>query len=187
MLPRLPSAGQFGMQQPLVTWVLPVGHGHLPLQPSSIPARLPSAGQVGVQTQLPCTHLPAVPQLALQWQVSRQVPLLQMLPTAQVTPAHRFWTHFPAAQTWFAAQATPAQGFGATHERLQAMPGPQAASQALIATHLPLPWLQVCPDGHVTPLHGSAKQPAMHAPAMQVWPLGQVTPAQGSATATQLA
>jgi hypothetical protein len=187
MLPRLPSAGQFGMQQPFVTCVLPEGQGHLPLQPSSMPARLPSLGQVGVQTQLPCTHLPALPQLVLQWQVSRQVPLLQRLPTGQVTPAHRFWTHWPPAQTWFAAQVTPAQGFGAAHDRLQAIPGPQAASHALSATHLPLPGLQVWPDGHVTPLQGSAKQPGVQLPATQVCPPGQVTPAQGSVIATQLA
>ncbi len=99
MSPRLPSLGQFGMQQPFVTCVLPVGQGHLPVHPSSIPARLPSEGQVGVQTQLACTHLPAVPQLLLHLQVSRQVPLLQRLPVGQVTPAHRFSTHLPPAQT----------------------------------------------------------------------------------------
>ena len=166
--PRLPSAGQLGMQQPFVTCVLPVGHGHFPLQPSSSPARLPSAGQLGVQTHAPCTQRPAVPQLALQWQVSRQVPLLQMLPAAHVTPAHRFSTHLPPAQTWFAAQVTPAQGFGGTQERLQAMPGPQAASQASSATHLPFPGLQYCPAGHVTPLHGCAKHPATQLPSTQV-------------------
>jgi hypothetical protein len=86
------------MQQPFVTCVLPVGQGHLPLHPSSIPARLPSAGQLGVHTQLAWTHLPAVPQLLLHLQVSMQVPLLQMLPAGQVMPAQRFSTHLPAAQ-----------------------------------------------------------------------------------------
>jgi hypothetical protein len=134
----------------------------------SSPPRLPSAGQFGVQTHAPCTQRPAVPQLALQWQVSIQVPLLQMLPAAQVTPAHRFTTHLPAAQTWFAAQVTPAQGFGATQVRLQAIPGPQAASQALSATHFPVPALQYCPLGQVTPLQGSAKHPVTQAPSTQV-------------------
>ena len=82
---------------------------------------------------------------------------------------------------------TPAQGFGATQERLQAIPAPQAASQALSATHLPLPGLQYCPVGQVTPLQGSEKQPATQAPSTQVSPCAQVTPAQRSATATQLA
>jgi hypothetical protein len=150
-------------------------------------ARLPSAGQLGVQTQLPCTHLPAVPQLVLQWQVSTQVPLLHALPAAQVTPAQRFWTHLPPAQSWLAAQVTPAQGFAAAHDRLQAIPGPQAASQAVSATHLPLPGLQYCPDGQVTPLQGCAKQPATQVPLTQVWPIGQLMPAHGSVAGTQLA
>jgi len=84
-----------------------------------------------------------------------------------------------------AAQVTPAQGFAATHERLQAIPTPQAASQALTGTHLPLPGLQYCSAGQTTPLHGSAKQPAMHEPSTQVSPWEQVTPAQRSTTATQ--
>src|SRR6185312_2771412 len=187
MPPRLPSAGQLGLQQPFVTCVLPVGQGHLLLQPSSMPAWLPSAGQLGVQTQVPCTHLPAVPQLALQVQVSRQVPLLQMLPAAHFTPAQRFSTHLPAAHTWLAAQATPAQGFGARQESVQAIPAPQSASHPLSATHLPLEGLQVCPLGQVTPLQGSEKQPATHAPSTQVSLCGQVTPAQRSVIATQLA
>jgi len=156
------------MQQPFVTCVLPVGQEHLPLQPSSIPARLPSAGQVGVQTQVACTHFPAVPQLLLQVQVLMQVPLLQRLPVGQLTPAQRFSTHVPPAQTWLAAQVTPAQGLGATQERLQAIPAPQAASQALSVTHFPVPGLQYCPVGQVTPLHGSEKQPAMQDPSTQV-------------------
>jgi hypothetical protein len=149
--------------------------------------RLPSAGQFGVQTHVPWMHFPSGPQLALQWQVSRQVPLLQMLPIGQLTPAHAFAMHLPAAQSWFAAQVTPAQGLGARQERLHAMPGPQAASHAVSATHLPVPALQNCPAGQVTPLHGWAKQPAMHEPSTQVCPSAQVTPAHRSAIGTQLA
>jgi hypothetical protein len=39
----------------------------------------------------------------------------------------------------------------------------------------------------VTPAHGVAKQPAMHAPFTHVCSLPQLTPAQGSVTDTQVA
>ena len=95
-----------------------------------------------MHTQVPCTQLPSLPQLALQWHVSRQVPLLQMLPAAHFTPAQRFWTHLPPTQTWLAAQVTPAHGLGATQESAQAMPAPQSASHPFNGTHLPVPALQ---------------------------------------------
>jgi hypothetical protein len=85
------------------------------------------------------------------------------------------------------AQLTPAQGFAAAQVRLQACPEPQEASHASSAVHLPVPGLQYCPDGQLTPLHGCAKQPATQAPPTQVCPLPQVFPAQGSLTATQAA
>jgi hypothetical protein len=85
------------------------------------------------------------------------------------------------------AQWTPAQGLGDAQVRLQAFPGPQAASQASSITQAPLPGLQYCPEGQVTPLHGSEKQPARQAPETQVWPSGQLLPAQGSVTVTQVA
>jgi hypothetical protein len=97
---RLPSVGQFAVQQPLIDIMLPAAQGHLPLQPSSSPALLPSVGQLGVQTHDPPTHLPFVPQpWPPQSQVSMQVPLLQTLPAAHCTPAHRFCTHRPPLQT----------------------------------------------------------------------------------------
>lgn len=86
-----------------------------------------------------------------------------------------------------AAQWTPAQGLGAAQVRLQAWPAPHAASQASIITQAPVPGLQYCPEGQVTPLHGSRKQPATQAPETQVSPLEQLLPAQGSVTATQVA
>jgi hypothetical protein len=128
-----------------------------------------------------------VPQLVLQWQVSTQLPLLQTLPAAHFTPAHAFATHLPPAQIWSAAQVTPAHGLGATHERLHAIPAPQAASHALIATHFPFAGLQVWPAAQVTPLHGCAKHPATQAPSTQVCPCAQLTPAQRSTTGTQVA
>jgi hypothetical protein len=116
-----------------------------------------------------------------------QAPLLQMLPAWQVTPAHTFATHFPPAQIWLAAQWIPAHGFGCRQVMLQAIPAPQAASHALIATHLPFAGLQVCPAGQVTPLQGCAKQPATQAPSTQVCPWEQLTPAHWSTIGTQLA
>src|SRR5262252_52763 len=107
-----------------------------------------------------------------------------MLPALQVTPAHTFATHLPAAQSWSAAQVTPAHGLGGTHDRLQAIPAPQSAAHAVMATHLPVPGLQVCPAAQVTPLHGCAKQPVTQAPSTQVSPCGQLTPAQRSTIGT---
>ena len=156
------------MQHPLVTCVLPVGQGQRPAHPSSSPARPPSLGQVGVQTQEPWMQRPAEPQLFPQLQVSMQVPLLQMLPAAHFTPAQRFATQVPPLQSWLAAQWTPAHGLGDAQPRLQALPGPQAASQPSIITQAPVPGLQYCPEGQVTPLHGSTKQPATQAPETQV-------------------
>jgi hypothetical protein len=152
-----------------------------------MPPRLPSDGQFGVQTHVPCTQRPSPAQVGVHLQVSMQVPLLQMLPAWQVTPAQRLAMHLPPAQSWLAAQVTPAHGLGAEHERLQAIPAPQAASQALTTTHLPVPELQYCPAAQTTPLHGCAKQPATQAPSMQVCPCGQLTLAQRSAVGTQLA
>jgi hypothetical protein len=127
----------------------------LPLQPSSSPARLPSVGQVGVQTHAPPTQAPLVPHpCAPQSQVSMQVPLLQTLPAAHCTLAHRFATHWPPLQTWSLEQVTPAHGLADTQVRLQACPEPQLASQASSGVHLPVPGLQYCPDGQLTPLHG---------------------------------
>jgi hypothetical protein len=76
---------------------------------------------------------------------------------------------------------------GDAQVRLHAFPGPQAASHASSITQAPVPGLQYCPAGQVTPLHGSRKHPAMQAPETQVWPSGQVLPAHGSVTVTQLA
>lgn len=95
--------------------------------------------------------------------------------------------HLPPAQIWSAAQLTPAHGLGAWQARLHAIPAPQAASHGVITTHLPLAGLQVWPAGHVTPLQGCAKQPAMQAPSTQVWSAAQLTPAHRSAIGTQLA
>jgi hypothetical protein len=90
----------------------PDGHGQVPLQPFDIPARLPSLGQVGVQAQRPSTQRPFVPQLLLHLQVSTHVPLLHMLPAAQVTPAHGFGTHLPPEQLSPVGHTTPAHGLG---------------------------------------------------------------------------
>jgi hypothetical protein len=153
-----------------------------------MPARLPSAGQVGVHMQAPQTQLPLVPQPAApQLHVSMQVPLLHTLPAAHLTPAHRLTTQLPPAQIWLAAQVTVAQGLAGAHAMLQASPAPQLASHAVSATHLPVPGEQYCPDGQVTPLHGSPKQPGVHVPSTQVWLAGHVTPAHRSTTGTQLA
>ena len=100
MPPRLPSAGQFAVQQLPMYAVLPIGQEQVPPQPSDLPALLPSLGQLGVQTQVPSTHRPLVPQpFPPQSQVLMQRPLLQTLPAAQVTPEQRFSTHWPLTQT----------------------------------------------------------------------------------------
>jgi hypothetical protein len=168
--------------------VLPDAQAHLPLHPSSMPARLPSAGQVGVHTQEPQTQRPLMPQPAApQLHVSMQVPLLHTLPAAHLTPAHRLTTQVPLAQIWLAAQVTAAHGLLAAHVMLQASPAPQLAPHAVSAVHLPVAVEQYCPDGQVTPLHGWSKQPGVQVPSTQVWLAGQVTPAQRSTTGTQLA
>jgi hypothetical protein len=80
---------------------------------------------------------------------------------------------------------TLAQLLGAAQVRLQAWPAPQAASQALRATHLPEPLSQYCPVLQVIPLHGlGPKQPATQEPSTHVsWP-AQTLPAHGSLVAT---
>jgi hypothetical protein len=188
MPPRLPSLGQFGVQQPSIDIMLPIGQPHLPLQPSSMPARLPSAGHVGVQTHVPCTQRPLVPQpLPPQSQVSMQVPLLQTLPAKQTTPAHGLATHTPPLQLWPLGHCTFAHGSAATQVSAQAWPAPQLAVQAFIFVHLPLPRSHTCPEGQVTPAHGCRKQPVRHTPSTQVWLVPQTLPAHGSVTGMQVA
>jgi hypothetical protein len=182
--PRLPSAGQFGLQQLPLYSTDPLAHPHVFPHPSVIPPRLPSAGQLGVQTQAPPTQRPAVPQSVAHLHVSMQVPLLHTLPAAHFTPAQRLTTQVPPAQTWLLAHGALAHGLAAAQARLHALPGPHAASHGVRATHFPDACEQYCPDGHVTPLQGWAKQPATHWPSTQVWSLGQVLPAHGSATST---
>jgi len=118
MPPRLPSFGQFGVQQPVIDIMLPIGHPHLPLQPSSIPARLPSVGQVGVQMHVPCAQRPLVPHpLPPQSQVLMQTPLLQTLPSSHTMPAHGLLTHVPPLQLWPLGHCTLAHGFAAAQVR----------------------------------------------------------------------
>jgi len=166
---RLPSLGQFGVQQPAIDIMLPIGHPHLPLQPSSMPARLPSAGQVGVQMHVPCAQRPLVPQPLLpQSHVSMQVPLLHTLPSLQVTPAHGLLLHVPPLQLWPLGHCTPAHGFAAAQVSAHTWPAPQLAVQVFSVVHFPVPLSHVCPDGQVTPAHGCRKQPGTHAPLTQV-------------------
>jgi len=49
MPPRLPSDGQFGVQQALMYRLSPLGQLQVAPQPSAMPARLPSDGQSGLQ------------------------------------------------------------------------------------------------------------------------------------------
>jgi hypothetical protein len=101
--------------------LLPFAHGHVPVQPSDMPARLPSVGHVGAHSQRPSTQRPFAPQLLPpQSHVFTQVPLLHTLPAAHVTPEHGSGRHFPAAQTCLAGQATPAHALGAAHVRSHA-------------------------------------------------------------------
>jgi len=184
----LPSAGQFGVQQPAIDMTAPIGHGHLPLQPSSWPAPLPSVGQVGVQMHVPWMQWPLAPQfLPPQSQVSTQVPLLQTLPAKHCTPSHRFFTHVPPLQICPLGHWTFAHGFAAAQVSAHARPVPQFALQALSAMHLPVPRSQVWPEGQVTPAHGWRKQPVTHRPSTHVWLAEQVTPAHGSVVGTQVA
>jgi hypothetical protein len=46
---REPSLGQAGLQQAALYNRSPLGHPHVPPQPSSMPAREPSVGQSGAQ------------------------------------------------------------------------------------------------------------------------------------------
>jgi len=181
MPPRLPSVGQFGVQQPSIDIMLPIGHPHLPLQPSSWPARLPSAGHVGVQMHVPCVQRPFVPQpLPPQSQVSMQVPLLQTLPAKHVTPAHGLVMQVPPLQLWPLGHATPAHGSAAAQVSAHIWPAPQLALHVFGFAHFPLPGSHTCPEGQVTPAHGCRKQPLTHAPLTQVWLLPQTLPAHGS-------
>jgi hypothetical protein len=52
MFERLPSTGQFGVQQAPMYDVVPLAQPHVLPQPSDMPPRLPSAGQLGVQQAL---------------------------------------------------------------------------------------------------------------------------------------
>jgi hypothetical protein len=187
---RLPSLGQLGVQQPDIDMdiMLPIGQPHLPLQPSSMPARLPSAGQVGVQMHVPCAQWPLLPHPLLpQSHVSMQVPLLQTLPSLQITSAHGLLTHLPALQLWPLGHCTPAHGFAVAQVSAHVKPAPQLAVQLFCIAHFPLLWSHTCPDGQVTPAHGCRKQPAIQWPSTQVWLLAQVTPAHGSLVGTQVA
>jgi hypothetical protein len=49
MPPRLPSPGQFGVQQLPLYREVPLGQGQVPPHPFDFPALLPSLGQLGVQ------------------------------------------------------------------------------------------------------------------------------------------
>ncbi len=183
-----PSGGQSGVQQAPPCSTCPLGQPHVPLQPSSSPARLPSLGQFGLQTQVPWMQRPAVPQpFAPQSQVSAQVPLVQVLPGAHLTPAQLLTTQWPPLQTWPVGQATVAHESGGTQVSAQALPGPQLASQAVNGAQVPVWGWHVWPAGQVTPAHGVGKHPATQAPATQVSLLPQETPAQGSLVGTQTA
>ncbi|HVY40715.1 MAG TPA: hypothetical protein VHM31_22405 [Polyangia bacterium] len=112
---------------------------------------------------------------------------MQVLPGAHVTLAQRSVTHLPALHTCPVAHETAAHGSGGTHVSAQALPGPHAAAQAVNGAHFPVWASQLWPVGHVTPLHGTWKQPATQLPATQVWSRAHVTPAHESAIGTHVA
>jgi hypothetical protein len=137
-----PSAGHEGAQHAALYSLLPFAQGHVPVQPSSRPARVPSLGHVGVHEHLPSTQCPFWPQLLPQSQVLEHMPLVHKLPAAQTTPAHGSTRHLPATQTSLPGQMTPVHVLGAEHVRSHAKPAPQPLGHALIALHFPVPGSQ---------------------------------------------
>lgn len=162
--------------------------GQRPPQPSSAPQG-ESGEQSGAHTHMPKTQRSLRPRLQAgeHWQESRQRPLTQTDPSAQVTAAQGFSTQAPSTQYWVAAHTTPSQEVRGKHWRWQAWPSGQGAEQPRTASQSPVPGSQYCPSGHTTPVHGVGKQPATQRPSTQVSRAAQVTPAQGSRTATHWA
>lgn len=162
--------------------------GQRPPQPSSAPQGA-SGEQSGAHTQAPKTQRSLRPRLhgGEHWQESRQRPLTQTEPSAQVTAAQGLSRQAPSTQYCVAAQTTPSQAVRGKHWRWQAWPSGQGAEQRRRAVHSPLPGSQNCPPGQTTPTHGVGKQPGTQRPSMQVSRAAQATPAQGSRTATHWA
>jgi hypothetical protein len=148
----------------------------------SAPQALPA--QFGTQQVPPRqTWLPA--QAGVQVQESTHVPLRQICPFVQVTLAHGLMTQLPPTHDWPLGHCTVAQGLGATQNKSQVVPAGQVASQALMSWQRPSLLEQYWPCGHITPLHGTWKQPGMQRPSTHVWLSGQFTPAQGLLVGTQ--
>ena len=162
--------------------------GQRPPQPSSAPQGA-SGEQSGEHTHMPKTQRSLRPRLHAgeHWHESRQRPLTQTDPSAQVTEAQGLSTQAPATQYCVAAHTTPSHEVRGKHWRWQACPSGHGAEQPRTARQSPLPGSQNCPSGHTTPVHGVGKQPATQRPSMQVSRAPQVTPAQGSRTATHWA
>ena len=116
-----------------------------------------------------------------------QMPLLQTLPSSQITPAHGLLTQVPPLQLCPIGHCTPSQGLAAAQVSAHTVPAGQLAVQVFSIVHLPLPPSHTCPEGHVTPAHGCRKQPGTHAPLTQVWLVPQTTPLHGSPVDTQVA
>jgi hypothetical protein len=110
-----------------------------------------------------------VPQPLLpQSQVLMQLPLLQTLPSSQMTPAHGLLMHVPPLQLWPLGHCTFAHGFAAAQVSTHAWPAPQFAVQVFGIAHFPVLLSHICPEGQVTPAHGCRKQPGTHLPLTQV-------------------
>ncbi len=70
---------------------------HVPPQPSDEPQRA-LGSHWGTQTQVPTSQRLAAAQPPGQLHVSTHVPLTQVWPLGQVTPAQRLTTHLPLEQ-----------------------------------------------------------------------------------------
>jgi hypothetical protein len=66
------------------------------------------------------------------------MPLEQICPSGQRTPAQGFRTHMPRTHTSPSAQVTSSQGEGGTHSTWHAKPSGHAALQGCTASHMPV-------------------------------------------------
>jgi hypothetical protein len=181
---------QSGMQQWPAMQAPPFAHGplwHVPPQPSAAPQSLPV--QLDWQ-QLPERHGTPVGQEGLHTQVSMQVPLRQICPLLQTTPAHGFWMQvgWPFAsrmQSEPAGHIAVAQGSGGWQVIVHAKPDGHVAEHGIRSRQVPS-W-QYLPIGQVTPLQGTMKQPIRQWPLTHVCPVGQLMPAHRSPVGTQVA
>ncbi len=119
---------------PATTQISPDGQAlQTPPQPFDWPQALPV--QSAAHTHWPYWQVPAS-HAGLQ-QVFTHVPLEQISPAGQLTPAQGLLTQLPDTHTWFAAQVAFWHGLGGEQVMLQAEPLGQGALHGSMAWQVP--------------------------------------------------